>query len=214
MSDDTQTENLDGLIAQIRQEGMDEGQKQANEIIQQAHGEAHLIINQARAEAERMMVETEARVRHEERVARQALRRAARDVEIGLRSSLRQILEQLVRHECDDSFNSETLPPLILAVAEAWMQEGGVRPLEVHISAADRESLTNGFVGQLQERLRTGVELKMHPSLRRGFAISESAGNMQIEFTPEASVEALCACLNPRFSELFHELKTQPAGEP
>lgn len=208
MSENTATENLDGLIEKIRQDGVEEGKKEAADIVASAREEARVIVAEAEAEAARLMQTTQARLQHEETVARQALQRAARDVAVGLRASLRQILERLLRHECDQAFDPDTLRSLITKVAEAWMRDGGARAIDVHVSETDAEALTNQFVTRLREELGAGVEVKVHPDLQHGFAVSEVGDTMRIEFTPEATVEALLSCLNPRFAGLFDDWRS------
>jgi V/A-type H+-transporting ATPase subunit E len=209
MSEYTATENLDGLIAKIRGEGVEEGRRRAAEEVRRAEEEARAIQSAAEAEASRLLQEARDRIQREEKVAHQALQRAARDTATALRVSLRRIVERLLRERCEALFDAEGLRTMVTGLATEWLRDGGARAIDVHVGPEDVVRLSDGLLKQLREALKGGVELKVREDLRHGFSISEAGCDMQVEFTAEAAAEALMAALHPRLAALFEEWRTE-----
>lgn len=197
------TENVDGLIRKVREEGVAKAQAEGQAITEKAQAEARQILEQARGEAEEMIEEARARLYAEERAAQSSLRRAARDVKIALWGDLERLFESVVRGECVKTLESGRLAGVIAAVARAWIENEEERDLEVLLGAEHHEEISNGLLARLREELQSGVTLRVWPGARHGFLIGRDGVDMKYEFTEQAISEALCRFLNPRLTKIL-----------
>lgn len=206
---ETDADNLDGLIHRLRQEGVEEGRREADGLVAKAESEARRILEAARKEADEKLAACEAGIERREAAARDALRRAARDVVIGLRSNLAGILERLVSRECGALLNSDALGELIVKAAADWAARAGEDRIEVLLNEADQRRLTETLIARFRDELKAEVELKVHSGVKQGFLIGAADNAMRFDFSDEALKEALCAFLNPRFASVFDELRAE-----
>ncbi len=205
MNADPANENLDGLIQKIQSEGVEAGERARAAIIQRAEAEARRIIEQAQAEADRIGRENSDRLRREEAAAAASIRRAARDVQVALRGSLREILALVVQERCAAGFDDGFLRELISQVAIEWIRRDGTGNLEIFTNDTDQRRLTDTFVAELGKSLGAGVVIKTHPSVQHGFRIGGEDDPMQFDFSDAAIAEAICLFLNPRLAKLLQE---------
>jgi V/A-type H+-transporting ATPase subunit E len=202
------TENLDGLLKKIREEGVEQANREAEAIQTKAREEAERLVREGREKADQMVREAEERIKKTERTSQQAMEQAARDWILRVRSELTERLNRLIARACHDQLTGSTLEELIIRVATAWMQQNGHQPLEVLLNQEDRDRLSESFLARLQSELKGGVELKVDPALKRGFRLKHQTGSMQLDFSDEALAEALADLVTPRFAHLFDPSKT------
>ena len=108
-SDTVQTENLDGLLQRIRQEGSERANQEAEQILAAARQRAADIVKEAEAEVERIRQEAESRVAQVTEAGRKAQEQAARDLVLAVRSELIAMLDRLIERAGRDALTGEAL---------------------------------------------------------------------------------------------------------
>jgi len=189
--------DLNNVIEQIKREGVEQGEKQAADIVKEAEKKAGEIVAQAekdkddiiksgREDADRLMSNGEA-----------ALRQASRDVLVALRTQLTDLLDSIVKKEISGALTPEVLKDIIVKlVTHCRAQENF--DLEVLLSEADKEALRKVFGKALQDEIKGGITLKASPNVEKGFRIGQKGKDLYYDFSDEAIAEAFNAYLNQK----------------
>jgi V/A-type H+-transporting ATPase subunit E len=212
-NDTVQTENLDGLLQRIRQEGSERANQEAEQILAAARQRAADIVKKAESEAKRIVQEGESRVTQLAEAGRKAQEQAARDLVLAVRSELIAMLDRLVERAGREVLTGEALQKLILNASADWVGGDSRKNIEIQLNEKDRARLADGFLSRLKEELQAGVELKAHPGIQAGFRVGSRGGAMFYDFTAPALAEALAALLRPQFAKVFDTIREEGKGE-
>src|SRR5262245_39360215 len=113
------TSGVQELIDKLKNQGIEEGQAQADQIIKQAQKESAHIIASAKAEADQLFADAKSKIDREKVSAQESIKVAFRDTELSLRSKFREAfsnyLRRLVSYELQDK---EFIKQLVLAIAQ------------------------------------------------------------------------------------------------
>lgn len=200
--------NLNEMIQKIKLEGIQEAEKRAEEIIKEAETKASKIIHKARSDAEAIVKHAENEIKRKEDASKVALEQAARNIILSVRASLTEIFTTLVKKECQTVLSGETLKTLIFKVVEGWqIEKNGDICLEVLLSETDRDTLHEVFLTRLNEEIRSGIELKVHKNIEKGFRVGVRGEHSYFDFTDEGIADALAAYLNPKFYNFIDSLR-------
>ena len=208
-----QTENLDGLLQRIRQEGSERANLEADQILAAARQRAADIVAEAEAEAKRIVQEGEAHVVQVTEAGRNAQEQAARDLVLAMRSELIAMLDGLIERAGREALTGEALQELILKASADWMAGDSGKDIEIQLNEKDRAQLADGFLSRLKEQLQAGVELKARPGIQAGFRVGSRGGAMFYDFTAPALAEALASLLRPQFAKLFDPIREEEKRE-
>ena len=212
-SDTVQTENLDGLLQRIRQEGSERANQEAEQILAAARQRAADIVKEAEVEVERIRQEAESRVAQVTEAGRKAQEQAARDLVLAVRSELIAMLDRLIERAGRDALTGEALQELILKASADWLAGAAGNNIEIHLNEKDRAQLAGAFLSRLKDELQAGVELKAHPGIQAGFRVGSRGGAMFYDFTAPALAEALASLLRPQFAKLFDPIREEGKRE-
>lgn len=209
------------LIDKLKNLGVDEGQRQAEQIIKEAELQASRIIDQAKAEADRLSSEAFHKIEVERASAHEAIKMAFRDTEITLRSKFREAfsshLKRLVSLELEDKDFIKQLVLVIAGLKSAETAEAGqinlVLPAKIFesgessapLSSEGKQRLKHLVLGITGEMLREGVELDLSPDVRAGIKVRLVGEDIQIDLTDEALSDLLLKYLLPRYREIVSE---------
>lgn len=215
------TESCSGvqeLIDKLKNQGVLEGKKQADQIIKDAQKEASRIISKAKSDADNLFTETHLKIEVERTSAHDAIKNAFRDSELTLRSKFREAfsiyLKRLVSFELQDK---EFIKQLVLVVAGLKTPEViQAKNIEIllpskvfEIDEEGKKKLQHLVLGITTEMLREGVELKLSSNLKGGVRIHLVGEDINIDLTDEALSDLLLNYLLPRYREIVsgQELK-------
>ncbi len=201
---------LDGLINKIKSEGIEEANRQAEEIIKEGEKKADALIDEAKKEVESRLERAAHIIEEKEQASKKAIELAARDSLLSLKESLRKILESLVKSDFDQLMSGEALEDLLLKTIEGWSKnKDSDSGLEVLLSEKERNALTDTFMKRLSDHLKAGVEFKVHPDIKSGFRVGMQADHMHYDLTDEYVSELLVAHLNKRLATVFSDMKDE-----
>jgi len=200
--------NLNDLIQKIKSEGVEEAEKKSEEIIKEARLAASEILDKAGQDAEAITRKAEEEIRKKESIGKMALEQAARDIILSIRISLTEVFDSLIKREYQTVLSGKTLETVLIKLIEGWQKdEMGKLNIELLLSESDRNVLLEGFLSRLNEEVKMGIELKVHPNIEGGFRVGIKGGHVYHDFTDEGIADVLAEYLNPRFYNFIDSLK-------
>lgn len=200
--------NLNDLIQKIKSEGIGEAERKSGEIIKDARLAASEIMNKARQDASSITEEAKERIRKKEESSKMALEQAARDIILSIRTSLTEIFDSLVKKEYQNVLSGKILETVLIKLIEGWQKDDmGELDIELLVSESDRDALFEGFLSKLNEEIKSGIELKIHPGIEGGFRIGMKDNHVYYDFTDEGIADVLAEYLNPRFYNFIDSLR-------
>ncbi len=201
-------EELKTFIDKIKQEGVEAGQKKAQEIERLAKESAEEVLRKARTVAQRLREEAQEKIKQEEAASRAGLQQAGRDLLLSLHQQITATLDRLLAEEARKAMTVEMMTELIThLVKEAKVSQGAI---EVALNKSDAKKLEEGALGQLKKELKKDIILKADEDIGGGFVISFDAGKSHFDFSDKALAEHFGGYLRPRLAEL---LTPAPAPE-
>ena len=206
------------LIARLRDEGVEAGQKEAEELVQKATEQAAQIIAEAKAEAEQIVKKGRADIEVERTASQEAFKVAIRDTRLELGEELKAVfashVRRLVSAELQDR---EFLRQILLTIAgraAATVPED--QPLEVlvcqevfadgeackGVTESSKEALRHFVLGVSGEMLREGVELRPSKDIHAGIRIRLVGEDVEIDLTDKALSDLILKHLLPRYRNI------------
>lgn len=192
--------NLESLIEKIKKEAIEEGQQAAAAIVDKANEEAAAIVGNARKDAEKIVGDARTQAAKLQENANQALRQAARDVELLLKEQLTALFNRVFKRGVGGALGPEFLQGIILKLVDEWAEKGTV---EVTVSAADKKKLETLLFSHLKEELEQSVTIRASHAVARGFRFELKGGSVYYDFTDETIADALKAFINPSLQAIL-----------
>lgn len=210
---------VEALIARLRDEGVAAGQKQAQEIVEEAEARADWIVKQAKEEAEQIKQAAQQYAAHYKKAGRQALDVAARDTLLALKTTLaEQFASEVGRLISTQMRKQEFLKQMILEVVRRVKEDVAIEgSLEVLLPrdvigfeqlSRDPEQLEQGrlthFVKLVSaDMLREGVSFRVAQDIEGGIRLRLVDHDVTLELTDEAVASLILQHLQPRFRALI-----------
>ena len=196
---------LQELIDQIKKDGVNTAEAEAQKIIENAKAEAEKIIADAESKARDIAAKSKADNERLIKVSEDSIRQAGRNLLISFRESVNRELKAVVSEKLSEAYTPESLTKIILSVIEAWTKNTDAGDISVLLNSDDLKSLEEGLLKSLKQRLISGVTLKANDDFMGGFRISEADGSVYYDYSAESVVEMLSTYLNPRVTALMKE---------
>ncbi len=197
---------IKGIIEKIKEEGINEAEREAERIISEAGKKAKEMIDQAEKKQKEAVKaaeeEKEKLIAHGE----SALRQASRDTLLSLKESILSIFDNVLKKEIAEGMTSETVSDMIISLAEKFQVNEG-RETEVILGEEEKSGVERALQSKLKSEITKGITIKVSPGIEKGFRIKEKDGNAYYDFTEEAVAEAFKQFLNPRIARLLNHDK-------
>ena len=203
------------LIDRIRDEGVQSARDEADRILSEAKAQAARIVSDAKAEAAVMKKEAQAAMEREQTAAIEALRIAARDTGLELRSAIMSAFEEHVRRLVTDvTTDGSVLRDMILVLAGRAAEDlikGKDAAILVpsrladEVSAELEEFLQRSTVAFSADVLRKGVELIPSSQVQGGARVRLVGEDLEIDLSDEALSEMMLKLLLPRYRKILAE---------
>ncbi len=199
--------NLNDLIQKIKSEGVQEAEKKSEEIVKEAKLTAAKILNEAWHDANAITEKAQEEIERKEHMSKTALEQAARDIILRIRVSLTDIFDSLMKREFQKVLSGPILEAVLMKIIEGWQRDkSGDLNLELFLNESERDTLLEGFLSRLQDEIRAGIEIKVHPNIERGFRIGVKGSHVTYDFTDEGIADVLSEYLNPRLYPFIDSL--------
>ena len=192
-------------IEQIKKDGVEAAETEAEAIIKAAKEKADKIVADANAKAEKIMQDAKAENDRTVKSGEESLRQAGRNLLISFRESVAKQLETIAGENVTAVYSSDSLAKLIITVVEGWANKPDAENLEVILNSDDLKKLEQTLLAGLKEKMLGGVTLKANNNFDKGFRIATNNGAAYYDYSAEAVVEMLSNYLSPKVTELLKE---------
>jgi len=212
---DVTPSGVQALIDRIRDEGVQSALEEAARILTEARAQAARIVSDAKAEAAAMKKDAKAAIATEREAAIEALRMAARDTELELRTAVLAAFEEHVRGLVTDvTAETSMLRDMILVLAgraaEDFIKDRDAkilvpRHLRDEVPPELEEFLRRSALAVSADVLRNGIELIPSSKVRGGARVRLVDDELEIDLTDEALSEMMLTLLLPRYRRILAE---------
>lgn len=196
---------LQELIDQIKKEGVESAEKQAQEIIESAKAEAEKITANAQAQADKILENAKSENERFVKSGEDAIRQAGRNLLISFRESVSREMDAILNKSVNDLYASESLAQIIIKTIEGWASKPDAESIEVILNSDSLNALEDKIVAGIKEKMLGGVTLKANDNFDGGFRISVNNGTAYYDYSAEAVVAMLSNYLSPKITELLKE---------
>jgi V/A-type H+-transporting ATPase subunit E len=207
------------LIDQLKTDGIAEGRRAAEALVDDARQEALRIVDDARANADAILAKAQHEAQNIVQHGRQDLQLASRDALLKLKESFQQEFQHrftgLVRHTLEDE---QFLKQLILEVARRSLPD---EQTEMRVLLSDEQmseseqvssaepppagSLAHFVLGLTGDLLREGVTFGVAETVSSGIRVQLTEQDVELDFTEEAIATALMRFVSPRFRAMLEQ---------
>ena len=196
---------LQELIEQIKKDGVDAAEAQAEAILLSAKAEAERIISEAQAQADKIMADAKSENAKTVKSGEDAIRQAGRNLLISFRESVAKELKAVAGENVNAVYSSDAFAALIISAVEGWAARPDADDITVILNGDDLAKLEETVLGQLKAKMLSGVTLRANDNLDGGFRIAVNNGAVYYDYSAEAVTDMLSNYLSPRVSALLKE---------
>ena len=196
---------LQELINQIKKDGVETAEVQAESIINSAKAEAEKIVAEAQAQADKILENAKNENDRMVKSGEDAIRQAGRNLLISFRESVSRELNALVGENVAEVYSSEAFPKLVVNAVESWVEKPDAEELTVILNSKDLEALETILLTELKAKMLKGVTLKASDNFDGGFRIAEKDGQVYYDYSAEAVVDMLSNYLTPKVTAILKE---------
>jgi V/A-type H+-transporting ATPase subunit E len=220
----TTASGIEALIVRLREEGVEEGQVEAERLIAEANARARAILDKADREVAKKMADAHREIDAHRKAGEDALRVAARDTVLDLKEQLtrkfaadvektvtgalrddemlrQMILDVVGRAREDGAIDKSESPRVVLPRSAVGLDELRRKPEEL------REGSISQFVAAVAaDMLRDGVTFDRAEDDAEGLRIVLEDRGLTVDLSDKAVAEALLTHLQPRFRALMEGL--------
>ena len=198
---------LKELIDQIKKDGVEAAESEAQAILKAAKDEAEQIILSANEEAKRILQEAKKENERMTKSSEDAIRQAGRNLLISFRESVTRELNAIVSENVTAVYSSDALAGLIISIVENWANKPDAEDIAVILNNQDLNKLEETLLAALKEKMLKGITLKANDNFDGGFRIAVNDGSAYYDYSAEAVVDMLSNYLSPKVTELLKEAK-------
>ena len=198
---------LKELIDQIKKDGVEAAESEAQAILKAANDEAEKIILSAKAEAKRILQEAKKENERMTKSSEDAIRQAGRNLLISFRESVTRELNAIIGENVTAVYSSDAFAGLIISIVESWAKKPDAEDIAVILNTQDLNKLEETFLAVLKEKMLKGITLKANDNFDGGFRIAVNNGSAYYDYSAEAVVDMLSNYLSPKVTELLKEAK-------
>lgn len=210
---------VEALIDRLREQGVEQGQQKASELIDEAERRADWLIEQANQEAEQVRRKAKEDADRLTRAGEDALKMAARDMNLQLREMLAQTFADRVKLLISDQLDSQAFMSELIreVVSQACIHADlasmkqvtlllpadfvGLEDLRSNPQAYRQSKLSQYVQELLNIQLREGIRLDTHDG--KGIRIQTNGEDTEIDLSDRALAELLLRHLQPRFRAIL-----------
>ena len=196
---------LQELIEQIKKDGVEAAETQAEAILKSAKAEAEKIISDAKAQADKMIADAKSENAKTVKSGEDAIRQAGRNLLISFRESVTRELKAIVGDNVNNIYSSDALVKLIINAVECWAGKPEADDISVILNSNDLAKLEEALLAELKAKMLSGVTLKTNDNFDGGFRIAVNNGAVYYDYSADAVTDMLSNYLSPKVTELLKE---------
>ena len=196
---------LQELIEQIKKDGVDAAEAQAEAIVASAKAEAEKIIADAKAQADKLIADAKSENAKTVKSGEDAIRQAGRNLLISFRESVTRELKAIVSNNVNSVYSSDDFAKLVASTVESWANKPEAEDVSVILNSNDLAKLEETLLAEFKTKVSAGVTLKANDNFDGGFRIAVNNGAVYYDYSAEAVTDMLSNYLSPRVTALLKE---------
>ncbi len=196
---------LQELINQIKKDGVEAAETQAEAILDAAKAEADKIISAAKIEADKLIAQAKAENEKTVKSGEDALRQAGRNLLISFRESVSRELKAIAGDKVSSVYSSDTLAQLVVSAVECWASKPESGDISVLLNSADLARFEETILAELKAKMLNGVTLKANDNFDGGFRIAANNGAVYYDYSAESVTDMLSSYLGAKITALLKE---------
>ena len=198
---------LQELIDQIKKDGVEAAETEAEAIVKAAKENAEQIIADAKTQADKILSLARTETERMTKSSEDAIRQAGRNLLISFRESVTKELNAIVGENVTAVYSSDAFAELIINIVENWANKPEAEDITVILNTQDINKLEETLLAAIKEKMLKGITLKANDNFDGGFRIAVKDGSAYYDYSAEAVVDMLSNYLNPKVTELLKEAK-------
>ncbi len=198
---------LQELIDQIKKDGVEAAETEADAIVKAAKEKAKQIIANAQAQADKILAGAKVETDRMTKSSEDTIRQAGRNLLISFRESVSRELKTIVGENVAAVYSSDAFEELIIRIVENLANEPNAEDVAVILNTQDLNKLEETLCAALKEKMLKGITLKANDNFDGGFRIAVNNGSAYYDYSAEAVVDMLSNYLSPKVIELLKEAK-------
>ncbi len=198
---------LQELIDQIKKDGVEAAQTEAEAIINSAKAEAEKIVADAQAQADKILATAKAENEKLVKSSEDAIRQAGRNLLISFRESVSRQLRAIISENVTAVYSSDAFAQIIASAVQAWAGNTAAEEAQVILNSNDLKTLEETLLAALKDKMLSGVTLKANDNFDGGFRIAVKDGSAYYDFSAEAVTDMLANYLSPYVTGLLKEVE-------
>lgn len=198
------SQELQGLLDRIQKEGVEQAQKQKDEIISQAKSNAESIIQRTNMEAENILKTAKEEVKKIEERSKSTIQQAARDIAISLETELLKRLKKCVKSAVSESMTTSLMTEVIKKMVEAYSKSSSEDiKLDLILAQKDINTLTESLKTSLIKDLKTQPQIIKGSDFSSGLKIGFNGSDVFLDFSDSTITDLICDYVSPRLSAIL-----------
>ena len=200
-------EELQSLLEKIQRDGIEKAAAERDEIVKNANAEAAAILAAARAEAEKMRADAANDAEALKKRAESAIRQAARDILLELKSELQRRVAAVTRNRMDAALSSEFIAGLVREIATTALSsadKAASGKLEVMVGPAKCEEVAKLITASVGADLVEKMTIFPNAAAGRGLKVSVEGNEVFFDFSDAALTEMICEYAGSRISAVIN----------
>lgn len=217
MANSKESSGVEDLIGRLREQGVEAGKAQADELMEQTRLRAEQRLDDARREADAILQKAREEASQTKRAGEEAVQLAVRDAMLRLKSEMVEQfadrVRRLVTKELDDSdflkqmileISRRSAPP-VGQLAKLLLPEDvvGLEQLRRDPEEVKEGTLSHFVATVTKDMLREGLEIGTRDDQVAGIRIQLQEEDIDIELTDQAIADLLLRHLVPRFRAIM-----------
>ncbi len=196
---------LQELIEQIKKDGVDAAEAEAEAILNSAKEEAQRIIADAQAQAATIISNAKSENERIVKSGEDAIRQAGRNLLISFRESVTRELNSIICENVSDVYSSEAFAQLVVKAVEAFAGNSEADDISVILNVEDLKRMEEIILSALKDKISKGVTLKANDNFDGGFRIAVNNGSVYYDYSAQEVVDMLSKFLSPKVTALMKE---------
>ncbi|MGM0612855.1 MAG: V-type ATP synthase subunit E [Bacteroidota bacterium] len=196
---------LKELTDKIYQEGIEQANKEADEIINNAKKEAEKIKKEAQAEKDKIIKEAKEEAENQKKSVETELKLASNQAVNALKQKITDLITaEAIDKQTKEAFNDpEFVKQIIIKLVENWTSENE-SDLTVILPAKEKKKLEENLKADMQNALNKGLEIKYDDNIKSGFTITPQDGSYKIRFNDETFNNFFKEFMRPKTRKLLY----------
>lgn len=199
------SEELNSLLARIKNEGIEKAEAESKAIIESAKAQAAKICEKAEADAAEKRAAAERDAAAFQSRAEATVRQAMRDVKLQLATELEKKVDDFISLGVKKALsNTESVTDWVSKAVDSYLAQGE-KGIEITLGG-DVAKMADAVRSAIAKKAEQGgIEFESSPAFPNGFTVKLDNGRVEQCFTQDAITDALSRLLRPELADLLKD---------